>query len=52
MNRLNEPVLMAVPKPMQTEFDIHLRLESCEGEYVFESASSIRDQSGAKKKDF
>ena len=30
LNHLDEPVLMAVPKPMQTEFDIHHRLESCE----------------------
>ena len=29
MNRLDEPVLMAVPKPMRTEFGIHQRLESC-----------------------
>ena len=29
LNRLDEPALMAVPKPMQTEFDIHHRLESC-----------------------
>ena len=28
LNCLDEPVLMAVPKPMQTEFDIHYRLES------------------------
>ena len=30
MNRLDEPVFMAGQKPMQTEFGIHLRLESCE----------------------
>ena len=30
LNRLDEPVFMAVPKPMLTEFDIHYRLESCE----------------------
>ena len=29
LNCLDEPVLMAVPKPMQTEFGIHHRLESC-----------------------
>ena len=28
-NRLDEPVFMAVPKPMRTEFGIHQRLESC-----------------------
>ena len=29
LNRLDEPVFMAVPKPMQTEFGIHHRLECC-----------------------
>ena len=29
MNRLDEPVFMAVPKPMLNEFGIHYRLESC-----------------------
>ena len=29
LNRLDEPVFMAVPKPLQTEFGIHYRLESC-----------------------
>ena len=29
LNRLDESVLMAVPKPMQTEFGIHYRLQSC-----------------------
>ena len=28
LNRLDEPAFMAGPKPMQTEFDIHLRLGS------------------------
>ena len=32
LNRLDEPVFMAVSKPMQTEFGIHHRLESCEGD--------------------
>ena len=31
LNRLDESVLMAVPKPMQTEFGIHHRLESFGG---------------------
>ena len=31
MNGLDEPVLMAVPKLMQTEFDISHRLGSCAG---------------------
>ena len=30
LNRLVEPVFMAVPKPLLTEFGIHHRLESCE----------------------
>ena len=29
LNRLDEPVFMAGPKPMRTEFGIHHRLESC-----------------------
>ena len=29
LNRLDESVFMAGPKPMQTEFGIHQRLESC-----------------------
>ena len=29
LNRLDEPVFMAGPKPMLTEFGIHYRLESC-----------------------
>ena len=29
LNRLDEPVYMAGPKPMQTEFGINHRLESC-----------------------
>ena len=29
LNCIDEPVFMAVPKPLLTEFDIHLRLERC-----------------------
>ena len=29
MNRLGEPVFMAGPKHMRTEFGIHLRFDSC-----------------------
>ena len=29
LNRLHEPICMAVPKPLLTEFGIHHRLESC-----------------------
>ena len=31
LNRLDEPIFMAGPKPMRTEFGIRQRLESCEG---------------------
>ena len=34
LNRLDEPILMAVSKPMQTEFGIHHRLESCDLDYL------------------
>ena len=29
LNRLDEPIFMAVSKPLLTEFGIHHRLESC-----------------------
>ena len=29
LNRLDEPVFIAVSKPLLTEFGIHFRLESC-----------------------
>ena len=29
LNRLDETVFMAVPKPLLNEFGIHYRLESC-----------------------
>ena len=29
LNRLDEPIFMAVPNLMLTDFDIHYRLESC-----------------------
>ena len=31
LNRLDELVFMAGPKPVRTEFGIHQTLESCEG---------------------
>ena len=34
LNRVDEPVFMADPKPLRTEFGIHLRLESCESGLV------------------
>ena len=36
LNRLDEPVFMAGPKPMQTEFGINQRLESCGAFLKFE----------------
>ena len=30
LNRLDEPVFMAGPRPMLTEFGTHQRLESCD----------------------
>ena len=35
LNRLIEPVFMAVSKPLLTEFGIHDRLESCEGFRIY-----------------
>ena len=35
LNRLDELVFMAGPKPMGTEFGIHHRLESCESLSTF-----------------
>ena len=43
LNSLNEPVLMAVPKPQQTEFDIHHRLESC----IVDIGGNLRKSSDA-----
>ena len=40
LNRLDEPVFMAVPKPMLTEFGIYYRLESCE-EHLILSPTNI-----------
>ena len=36
LNRLDELIFMAVSKPLLTEFDIHLRLESCESSTFYE----------------
>ena len=43
-NRLDEPVLMAVSKPMLTEFGIHHRLESCVVSYTMKCISSVLDK--------
>ena len=34
LNRLNKPVFMAGPKPKQSDFDIHQRLESCNSHFL------------------
>ena len=41
LNCLDEPIFMAVSKPLLTEFGIHLRLESCDN-YI-ESISKFLD---------
>ena len=44
LNRLGETVFMAMSKPMLTEFGIHYRLESCEGQnHCWLSLEFIRD---------
>ena len=40
LNRLDEPVFMAVLKPMLTEFGIHYRLESC-GSFYFATLEKL-----------
>ena len=42
LNRLDEPVLIAVSKPLLTEFGIHHRLESCVEDFgIFSSFQVI-----------
>ena len=43
LNRLDEPIFMAVPNLMLTDFDIHYRLESCESLSVKKSALFCMD---------
>ena len=43
-NRLDEPVFIAVAKPMLTEFGIHYRLESCDGLPLISSKCSQETQ--------
>ena len=51
MNRLHEPVFMAGPKPMLTEFGIHQRLESCGHELIkVFSPNSIATYNGSEIK--
>ena len=42
LNRLDEPVFIAVSKPLLTEFHIHHRLESCGRNW---SGNEVRDLS-------
>ena len=51
LNRLDEPVFMAVSKPLLTEFDIHLRLESCESSTFYEVILVERLVAGGATKD-
>ena len=56
LNRLDEPVLIAVTKPLLTEFGIHLRLESCVEAWTVRPLSSLDnlsllDISGGFKRD-
>ena len=44
LNRLDEPVFMAGRKPMQTEFGIHHRLDSCAALFSLKDILSIDDQ--------
>ena len=41
LNRLDEPALMAGPKPMGTEFGIHHRLESCAQQPNFQQKGKV-----------
>ena len=45
LNRLDEPVFMAVPKPLQTEFGIHYRLESCASKMQLFISKFVTEQS-------
>ena len=46
LNCLDEPVLLAVPKPLLTEFGIHYILERCEVKYVVASDQTFNAGSG------
>ena len=51
LNRLDEPVLMAVPKPTQTEFDIQHRVESCVCfSCLLSGKSRVVDEENSEKK--
>ena len=50
LNRLDEPIFMAGPKPMRTEFGIHQRLESCVPYSIFNALfNQIQKVQGNKK---
>ena len=42
LNRLDEPIFIAGPKPMRTEFGIHIRLESCATPSVFHADGMVK----------
>ena len=49
LNRLNEPVFIAVSKPLLTEFGINLRLESCGKQKIFSEPSLINTRERESK---
>ena len=48
LNRLDEPLFMAVSKPLLTEFGIHLRLESV-NTFVLDIATVTRPEKNCKR---
>ena len=48
LNRLDEPVFMAGPKSMRTEFGIHPKLESCVE--LFHSVFALEYQQDSQQK--
>ena len=42
LNRPDEPVVMAGPKPMRTEFGIYHRLESCGKHYTKHKCAALK----------
>ena len=49
LNRLDDSILMAVPKPLLTEFDIHYRLESCAQEKEQEREKWSQGEGGCRE---
>ena len=49
LNRLDEPVFIAVSNPLLTKFGIHLRLESCVPEDIAISLKEVYNARGEGK---